>query len=122
MPVVTDRVYFVNSTLWASYLPGCGETCNIRNFNTFLTDKKDDSHYDTIAEKILQYAENNIPNYKSKKGKIFKIPVFYSESEANKNKNSIGHYWLTLINENNYSILSFFKKNNEAIYWIKQDF
>ena len=121
MPVITDRVYFVNSTLWASYLPGCGETYQIRNFNTFLTDKKDDSHYDTIAEKILQYAENNIPNYKSKKGKIFKIPVFCSESEA-KNKNSIGHYWLTIINENNYSILSFFKKNNEARYWIKQDF
>jgi hypothetical protein len=62
MPVITDRVYFVNSTLWASYLPGCGETYQI------------------------------------------------------------GHYWLTIINENNYSILSFFKKNAEAKFWIKQDF
>ena len=122
MPVITDRVYFVNSTLWASYMPGCGETYVLKNINSFLTDKIDDIHYNNIVEKILQYCQNIVPNYKSKKGKIYKIPIFYSESEANKNINGIGHYWLTVINESDYNILSFFKKNAEAKFWIKQDF
>lgn len=113
-----------NKNLWFAYRPYSGQT--IANFNTkmFITDKKNDSHYDpTSIKDFIAYAKANKPVKKKGKQSIFPIPVYKGSNqpdfdvwdEGNQKPNKIIYF---LLSEGEINIVNFFDSKGEALGWL----
>ena len=131
-----DKIYIEGNTLWSSYAPDSGNTRRLKG-NDYITTKKDDKNFDTIATHMMDWSNQETPLKKTSKGSLYKIPVYsrtdlktdatiHSSHKTARNYSiwggrvePMGHMWATIIPEQDYYLISFFKKKNEALYWIK---
>jgi len=113
-----------NNNLWFAFRPHSGQT--IANFNTkmFITDKKDDSHYDpTSVKDFIKYAKVNKPIKKKGKQSIFAIPVYKGSNqpdfdvweEGTQKPNKIIYF---LLSEGKINVVNFFDSKGEALGWL----
>jgi hypothetical protein len=119
-----DKVIFVVDTLWVTYGQSSGTTSYMPNIKAYLTDNKDDEHYDSIVPKLLKFSHSNKPLKSNSSTKLFEIPFY----ELNQNGRSydiwggdikpIKKYYITITEEKN-TIVNIFTNKNEAINWIK---
>jgi len=124
-----DTVYFQQNTLWIAYNPGSGITKQIKGdpdkFRGFFSsDNTDTEHYDFIVEKILEWSKYETPIFKKKRSAIYKIPAYWGYGETRElsvwggEKNPDYFLYMLISTTDSYSIISFFKREQEAISFI----
>ena len=115
-----DKVIIVDKagtkTLWVTYNPGSGSTAILKSDSQFLTDKKNDEHYNDVVRSIVKIYPINkpidIPVYDSHSYKEFDI--WGGDIKPIKNR-----YMVISKDKNHY--VSFFDNKAEAKAWSKQN-
>jgi len=109
-------------TLWISYSPGSGMTSIVTD-KKGLTNKKGDSQYDSIVEKIAKQYPND---------KVIDVPIYnydrfinpsYNRTEADYDvfggeQKPIKKSYMT-ISKDKYIVIDLFKTKGEAKSWLK---
>jgi len=131
-----DQVYFQQNTLWYSWSPGSGITKQIKGdpdkFRGYITDKKDDSNFDGIAENIVKWSIENkhLSHFKSMSKFLFKIPCWWGYKSARDLSIWAGDldpdyqpdyflWMLVSVMGSGNSIINFFKTKQEAVNFSK---
>lgn len=127
------KIYMIDNTFWVAYGDGSGTTAQVNNLNSFLTDKSDDSHYDSIVNNVLKFAKDAkaIQSKKSKdvETKLYEMPMYLMKDIKSNPTHKISvwdgeikpnkMYYMLLTKQNGTSIVNFFKSKSEAQSWIK---
>lgn len=125
------QVYIIDDTLWYSYNPGSGSTTMLKSKRPFWTDKSGDDSFNSTVKDFKKWATQNKPTKKSKKGLMFKIPVYdYAPDTGQSTKLSVwggdikpkGYKWMVITpmgEGSKYTIVSLFSKQVEALHWLK---
>lgn len=123
------KVYMIDKTLWLASGEGSGTTSEIRNMNTFLTNKDGDKNYDSIVDdvvnKFLKYTAPQMKKRSSDKMthySLYYLPAYkYADTKQGKIEAWSGEIkpfetnYMLVVQGEDYDILQFFKTKNEAI-------
>jgi len=120
-----DKVFVKDNSLWVSYNPGSGKTTPMKD-KMFITSKSGDSHFDSNALDIKKWSKENKAVLVNKISRVHKIPV-YSLRTHSKDLSVWGGtttpssfiYMLVATETNGNVVVSFFKKRNEVLNFIK---
>jgi len=119
------QVYLVQDELWVAYGQGSGSTTQLRDIKKFITDDRNDKHYDSNVSKLIKYANSNKPikTNKSKSDRAYEILEYPSVSMGRSytswggDVKPIGKLYMVIsIGKNTY--VNFFKSKNEAVNWV----
>lgn len=118
------KIYFETDTLWVAYGQGSGITSYMPDIKKYLTSDSDDTHYDSIVNKIEKFAEENKPLKKKSNVKLYEVP-YYDKYEYGRTLDIWGgdikpskKYYL-IITEEKHTVVNIFDNKNEAMGWIK---
>jgi len=128
-----DKMLAQADSIWLSWNPGSGYTHQIKK--GFITDKKGDAHFNSMAKDILKWSEKNTPMKKNKRGKLYKLPHYsrqqlYNPQQAFRSIQPSDYdiwggdvkpekYVYMHVHSDKYIVISFFTNKNEALSWLK---
>lgn len=116
-----EHIYYVGKELWLAYAQGSGTTVQVPNLKTFLTDKKDDSHYDSSVTKIVKFAHSNKPLKQNGDKRLFEFPEYPTKGNYDiwgGDVKPTKMRYLTVVEDKN-AYVAFFDSKAEALSWIK---
>jgi hypothetical protein len=122
----TSEVVYYNKAskeLWVSYGQGSGTTAQLPDLKSFLTNKKDDKHYDSLVDKIVKATSKIKPIKSTGTSKLFEIPVYGNEKGTYSiwggDVKPSEMYYMVVDVSGELAVVNVFKSKNEALSWIK---
>jgi hypothetical protein len=121
-----EKVYYVDGELWLAHGQDSGITMQLPNTSTYITNKKDDDHYNNFADKLVKWSNSNKPIKQIGDAKLYSVPVY----PVRKVGTGVYDCWggtitpisiMYMVIENNgkYAVINFFGSKAEAAKWVK---
>ena len=118
------KIYYQKDTLWVAHGEGSGITSYMPDITKYLTDKKNDSHYDSIVNNIVKALKDIKPIQTKKNATLIEVP-YYPGSQYGVYLDIWGgdlkptkNYYMIITKEKD-TIVNIFDNKNEAKSWMK---
>lgn len=122
---VADKLFLIGDIVWLLFDPNSGITAKLKNKDSYLTSKSNDSNYDDIVKDIIKWTKNEKSIYNKNNKEIYKIPFYNYSQDLDRDKSPIWNdsikpknfKYMVIIKEQNYYIINFFDSKTAAKSW-----